>query len=338
MDTCTSTIDSPRLEKIAEAFAFQSQRDRTHVGEKGGPCRYCGGRVRSRPRGHLSPECLGKMKLYSWDECDDCNHLFGDYDNELALFAQPLLAVGNFPAKNGVPKLRGAGTTLERRKNSDGGTTLVMMSECNDFNEAMAVDPFTRTVDLQLPIENQRFRPMFAYKALSKIGFGLLPKSELENFTLLRKWLLDKDDIEGFDALEVGFRHGIIPHPFPTLHCSLNRRASDSDIIPYMHLVLTVGSLMFHIDLMPDTKDDLLPPLPFGATQIRWKSTLSGPEGTEPFEQQYLNPMHFNWASPARENHPFTGFHIRIGIVDQTIMIRPIHRVRAQEIGEAAIH
>lgn len=278
------------------------------------------------------------MKLYSWDECDNCNHLFGEYDNELALFVQPLLAVGNFPAKKGVPKLRGAGTTLERRKNSDGRTTLVMMSECQDFSEAIAINPFTRTMDMQLPIANQQFRPMFAYKALSKIGLGLLPKSEMDNFTLLRKWLLDKDDIEGFNALEVEFRHGIIPHPFPTLYCSLNRRASDSDAIPYMHLVLAVGALMFHIDLMPDTKDDHLPPLPFGATQIGWKSTLSGPEGEDGFEQQYLNPMFFNWASPARENHPFTGFHIRVGISHQTISIRPIPRDRINVTGHGAKH
>ncbi|MBY0421255.1 MAG: HNH endonuclease [Parvularculaceae bacterium] len=325
----SSEFSSPLHEKIAEAASYNQQREFVPVGNDGS-CRYCDLSLpkRAKPSAHLIPEALGNKKIFSRDECNVCNRLFSAYDNELARFARPLLSIGYISGKSGVPKNRGEGVLIERRFNVDGSQTLFVSSECEHFADTMHFDPWTGAFHHNIPNPNIRFRPMFAYKALSKIGFGLLPRSEIPNFLKLKAWLQHKDDTDGFHILDVGFQTAIVPNPFPVTYCALFRRRSDHYDTPYMLFILTIGALLFHIDLMPDSKDESISPRLLGTAKIEWKTKLGGSKEPPPVEQKYENPMFFNWASPNLEDHPFSHLHFRYHLSSNTIQFRPVGRER----------
>src|SRR5688500_17375532 len=55
-------------------------------------CRFCGKSSSDtvfKDFAHLIPESLGNKLVFSDFECDNCNHLFGTYDNHLANFIGP---------------------------------------------------------------------------------------------------------------------------------------------------------------------------------------------------------------------------------------------------------
>jgi hypothetical protein len=74
-------------------------------------CRFCGKRfpeVTFRTEAHAIPELLGNKGLFTYDECDACNELFGSgIENDFGNWSKPMRTLNRIRGKTGVPTIKG---------------------------------------------------------------------------------------------------------------------------------------------------------------------------------------------------------------------------------------
>jgi hypothetical protein len=263
-------------------------------------CRFCGTRRQSnfRTRAHTFPEALGNKWVFSRDECDVCNQTFSLYETALAAAVGPFLTLGG---------VKGKGNKIRQTGRTEGGTVLQHRQDGNARPQissiATGVDPASVAtfspdgkMRLRLAIADVRFRPRHAYKALSKMGFALLPEGELPNYQKLKTWLLDtKDDLE-FPALEVAMSFASVGRRIPLVSGSLLRRVNPKGWHPHILFIFCAGSVCFQIDLLSDHLEDHIPPVPVGSINIRYAAVLGDSEENASAKIQYVDPVHLNWS------------------------------------------
>jgi hypothetical protein len=188
---------------------------------------------------------------------------------------------------------RSAGAAVIAR-NSSG---LSILTKSGDPKDHVALNPTSGRLRFTIPVAGVPFRPRHAYKALSKMGFALLPDDEFDSYQQLRAWLLDMRETLDFPVLDVAMSFGAIGHAPPLVAASLLRRADPQDAIPHMLFILCAGSLRLQIDLMSDQLEDHIPPTPAGYVNIQWSVVLSGGPDKVPIEIDYGAPTHQNWCS-----------------------------------------
>jgi hypothetical protein len=107
----------------------------------------------------------------------------------LTAAVRPLLTVGGTIGKgNKVPQTgRSAGATVIAHESGDGGRRLTMQSRLGGGDPSIGVTTNGLLV-FRAPVPPTPFRPRLAYKALVKMGLGLLPVHELPAFEGLRHW------------------------------------------------------------------------------------------------------------------------------------------------------
>jgi len=302
------THDIDRYELITEIAASHFQRKKVFVGSNG-PCRYCGARGRKKfaTKAHLIPEALGNNGIFCRDECDSCNQLFAKYDDAIAKVLRCFHTLGSIKGKRGIPRTEGEGVLIERR---DSGETPNLTTHVDgyDHKDLLAFDPARKLFRMRTPLPNVRFRPRHAYKALAKIGIGLLPANELNHFSRLINWLLDPNDNEKFHVLEVSMRHSVVANPPRIVQCTLLRRVAPNDNCPYMLALITVGAIHFQIDLMTDRMDEHLKFCTMGEVNINWSIKLSGEPDSNQITIEYADRHLLNWAPNSLEDSPFSSF------------------------------
>ena len=275
------------------------------IGTKG-VCRFCDKRDPSKFRNiaHTFPEALGNKWVTSLDECDDCNDAFSLYDDALANAVAPFLTLGGVEGKGGKTRQTGRSKgdrVLERRK-ADPRSQIFVHATGVDLANVAGIG-LDGKLKFKLPIAGVPFRPRHAYKALSKMGFALLPDTELCNYQRLRSWLLNRDDTEEFPNLEVCMSFDWIGNAPKFAMGTLLRRVSPTDITPHILFIFCAGSVCFQIDLMSDHKEDHLPPVPRGAIKIEYSVTVDGGDGRY-LKFDYRNLRHFNWSTHETRPQP----------------------------------
>lgn len=265
----------------------------THIilGKKGRR-RYCGTSSAGsfRATAHLFPEFLGNKRIVSADECDKCNQLFKQYDSALAHYLKPYLTLGNVRGKRGVPVTKGDGIRIQ------GGSGTAIEVE-NEACEYPWFDPLNREILTTIPMPQVRFRPRFAFKSLTKMGLGLLPEDEIQNFQKLVGWIQEPLDQLDFPVLEVALSYAHIMRPIPIVCGFLLRRTNPCDELPYMLFILQAGAICAQIQLMPDVLDDHIDFLPMGTVNINARFVLHGGENDPPITITYTNKQIENWYS-----------------------------------------
>jgi hypothetical protein len=274
------------------------------LGDKGN-CRFCGETDLKffRDRSHTFPEGLGNKWIFSADECDKCNKKFADYDDALCKSVGPILTIGGTKGKEN--KVRQTGR-------SKGGHNIRHLTESGQRRISVQlldidknIQPPTGSVisfgpdqkiAIDTPTPNEKFVPRLAYKALVKMGIALLPLDELPNFSRLINWIQSPSDNEDFPFLDVGISVGSLGNAPELLSAVIFRRRDGVKNRPYIIFVLTIGSICWQIDLMPDTLDDRMGIARFGCINIRWKAALEAPK-CEPLEIQFSAQRHFDWSS-----------------------------------------
>jgi len=274
--------------------------EKQHFGQKGF-CRYCGETdpKQFRKIAHLIPEALGNEWLFSNDECDVCNGLFSDYESNLAAALRPILTIGGTEGKaNKVPQTgRTGGQSVIKHTKENGKRSISIMTSA--AGAGVSIDPSSGIITLDIPVAAIPFRPRFAYKALAKMAYALLPKEELAHFAKLRAWIRAKPDAAEFDCLETGLAFGSLGNAPNLLCAALLRRVEQSDNTPYMLFVLCAGSVCLMIDLMSDDRDDHFDRTKMGCVDIKWAIEL-GPKREVRIQYDKFRPM--NWS--ATENAP----------------------------------
>ncbi len=296
-----------------------------YIGEAG-RCRFCGRSdgATFRTRAHTFPEALGNRWVFSRDECDDCNRLFGVYEDALVSALRPFLTLGGVSGKNGVPQTgRSAGNHVMRHDRVDGRRRLLIQQRNVVPDEHVRTSPDGRHLQLNLPVEAIPFRPRRAYKALSKIGLSLLPVELLPEYSKLLGWLQTREDQLDFPVLEVGLSFGSIGNALPVVCAALLQRVDPADPIPHLYLLFCAGSICAQMALMSDRLEDHLPPTTMGSVKFDWAVAL-GPQ--QELRIDYGQVWPFNWASPNTTPQPVESFTLDFDIATSAGTLTPRFR------------
>jgi hypothetical protein len=294
-----------------------------------GSCRYCHEtrRDRFRTTAHAFTEALGNKWIVSRDECDGCNQFFSKYDDSLAKAVSPFLTLGGVKGKSNKVRQTGrtAGDAVISRYDTETGQGLSFVSSNADFKEHISVSP-DGVIQLRIPVAGVQFWPRYAYKALAKMGFALLPEDELPNYEKLRLWLLDDKDTVDFPHLEVGLSFASIGQAPPLAVGTLLRRAVPDDKIPHIVFSLSIGSICFQIDLLSDHLEDHIPLAPLEAVRVEWTNIVGDPESSRTLEFRYGKQMFVNWASPLNEAQPVREIRLDYNVRTARGSITPVFR------------
>jgi hypothetical protein len=286
-------------------------KPRVDLGEKG-RCRFCDRTegITFRKEAHTFPQGLGNRWVFSRDECDACNSLFSVYEDALIKCVSPFLTLGGVKGKSNKIRQTGrsAGRSVIARRDGAGLPKLTMVVKDAEISEHLRVDPLSRHFQAKMPVAPVPFKPRYAYKALAKMGFALLPPSEIQHYRKLREWLLNPGDSLDFSCLEVALSLASVGNAPPLIAGTLLQRINPADPIPYLVFVLSAGSLCFQIDLMSDNLEDHLPHTPVGAIKIRWVNILGDESGNEKVKVVYSDPVFMNWASASETAPPVEYF------------------------------
>ncbi|KAB2911677.1 MAG: HNH endonuclease [Kofleriaceae bacterium] len=273
-------------------------------------CRFCGNTDprRFRQRAHTFPEALGNHWVISRDECDDCNAKFSKYEDALVKAVGIILTVGGEKGKGHSSRRQtgrtGSASTVRHLRDADGNRRISTRLRGDGSSVRLAWQRDVLTI--RHSVAPEKFVPRYAYKALTKMAYALLPDEELANYGQTRTWLLDVNDSEDFPVLEVALSFTLLGNAPPLAVGTLLRRSDPLAPIPHILFLLSIGSLCFQIDLRSDHLEDHLPPIPIGQTVEGWRigcATNSGPQ-PEPYVLTYSKPSILNWSSKTPRLQP----------------------------------
>lgn len=166
-------------------------------GESAGKCRFCGRKSPSatfKQKAHVIPESMGNRLLLSSFECDECNALFGKFDDALTRFIGPLRTISGMSGHTdkAAPKHKDPKTGFEIK--DVGGRLEIRYQDDNDVIIDMKDQSFT------LSMRKQSYIPLHAYKALTKIGLSLLPEQLMTDYELAMKFLTSSEKAGSLDG------------------------------------------------------------------------------------------------------------------------------------------
>jgi len=212
-------------------------------------CRFCGlGElaVTFKDEAHAIPEAFGNKCLFSYYECDACNHFFGiGIENDLGNWSKPSRTFSRIRGKRGVPSLKKGGPQPGWRVDYEPTGFVIKQYEDDPF---MVVDEVNKKVRFDL--KRDAYTPVAVLKAFVKIGLTVLPAEELPNFTEAMAWIREPDHGKGLVdefPLVWAFQPGPMPNDLIVL--MLLRRRAGITGVPYAFMVLAYGNEVFQVFL-----------------------------------------------------------------------------------------
>lgn len=292
-------------------------------------CRFCGVEDQSafgrRTNAHTFPEALGNKILFSLDECKSCNGKFSIYEDSLCKAIGPFLTLGGVKGKKRIRQTGRSNSNCVIRHSDQDDRRYLQMRTQGPTDNVLGTVPGTDVIQLRMPVQGDKFIPLYAYKALAKIGISLLPEDELHRFRGIIECLQIKDTAPASRIPRVGFSYSYVGNAPPALAGRLVRRKAEKAQVPYMIAIFLAGSVCFQIWLRSDDKDEHVPKdVKLG---IRWTSQLPKPEGGFlPIE--YSDPLQFDWYSVEPQLQPFEAFNLKFNTISTEGVLEPILRMK----------
>lgn len=181
--------------EIINKISVEKSSEEIYLGEKN-KCRFCGKDYKVeefKTIAHSIPEFFGNKKIFSNDECDECNNYFGKtIEAELAKFLAPIRSIGFVKGKKkehtqNYPFTGKLNSTL-KTKYADrmlyASTKTPDKSLIEDLGNNKMKFNFT-----DLEIDHHKIM-----KAMSKIALSIMPDIELQNFIHTNEWLFEKEN------------------------------------------------------------------------------------------------------------------------------------------------
>lgn len=139
-------------------------------------------------KAHVIPEFLGNRYLLHYEECDECNAYFSSSIEDALDKYTTIYRVFN-RTKNKKNKLISYHSINQKSFGNFDAKDIKFKFVGYDSDFDIDVDKKIVTMNFDIP----KHRPSNMYKAFAKIVYGLLPKEELKNFSLLRSWINNRD-------------------------------------------------------------------------------------------------------------------------------------------------
>ena len=185
-------------------YSVNNSSEKIYLGEKN-KCRFCGKDYKAeefKTIAHSISEFFGNKKIFSNDECDSCNSLFGTtIENELSKFLSPFLSIGFIKGKkqksiqinDETKKINTRNYPFKGKLESSvitNYTDRLLSFSTKNPNESMIEELDNNKLKLNfLNLEIDHHKIM---KAISKIALSIMPENELTNFEHTIKWIFEK--------------------------------------------------------------------------------------------------------------------------------------------------
>lgn len=218
-------------------------------------CRFCGKgtpEVSFDNEAHAIPELLGNRQLVVTDECDTCNERFAkQIEDHLGKFTQSFRVISQWRGKDGIPSYK----TPKKLSRVDVKPVEGLVIKQQEGDQILEFVEGENRARLHFVVE--KHVPAAVYKALVKIALSVIPRSEMDQFNITRKWILHADHTKHIFLplkLLVYFIPGHRPHQKTSV--LLLKKKSDSRVIELPHYiqVLAFGNLQLQI-MVPSLGD-----------------------------------------------------------------------------------
>lgn len=198
-------------------------------------------------KAHTIPEAIGNKKLFSDDECDQCNAFFGHHiESELAEFLSIFRTLGFVQGKHNKPH--------SKDYSSNGKITTFYDKRLIRIVSYSDKPPFTDLGNNQATLQLNKIKINHhkIMKAFSKIAYALLPERELKNFKETRKWLFEKEypskkyPVNSFGMVSIFSKTANTNNTIKAVLLKRKRHITD-DRYPYMLIGLSFSQYAFFV-------------------------------------------------------------------------------------------
>jgi len=174
-------------------------------------CRFCGkkwGEVTFNRAAHVLSELLGNRYLVSDFECDDCNILFGTYEDQLSKYLGMSRTVMLARGKEGMPTFKPAGRAFRMDAEANATRTGTVTITREGANESFRYDAKKGVVEVVG--KKHPYSPYAAYKSLVKMGLSCLSVEDIAAYPMALDFVTGK----AFQEEGRSFAH-LIRYVFP---------------------------------------------------------------------------------------------------------------------------
>jgi hypothetical protein len=157
-------------------------------------CRFCGVKndgKKFKSKAHLIPQLLGNLYLLSDFECDNCNALFGKYENDLAYSLGMNRTINVIRGKEKVPHFHSPNDAVTARINDFYGTKSTFISRKDTSVEDFKIDMVTGHTEVIY--DKKPYRPINVYKVLLKIALSVISDEDVPYYSQLVGFLQKKE-------------------------------------------------------------------------------------------------------------------------------------------------
>ncbi|OAB81429.1 HNH endonuclease, partial [Cochleicola gelatinilyticus] len=159
-------------------------------------CRFCSmneSQTSFKNLAHLIPEFMGNKTLFSNYECDNCNNYFGNLETSLSGLGGVFNSLATLKGKKGFPKFKDNSDEIEifARSIKD-----IVIRFNNPEKKSRSIQRDTNNKLYHFNIQQPSYIPQNAFKSLMKIGVGMMPETEFNDYKNTMAWLLDGNSVD----------------------------------------------------------------------------------------------------------------------------------------------
>jgi len=222
-------------------------------------CRFCGKsapEVSFKKNAHTIPQLMGNSKIINDFECDSCNELFSQYENDLANFIGLSRTLTFLEGQKGLPKYKSPDKKLIVEQDKTSKRKIRVITQGND-NLNFQYDE----VNKRLVFNSIRhpYTPLKVFKILLKIGYSFLDEDEIKEYKLIPEILCTNkldNKLKSHDYLRLfGCFSPGIPFPSPLLIRYSKRNEKDKINAPQQGYLLYFQNYIYQF-FMPFSEKD----------------------------------------------------------------------------------
>ena len=228
---------------------FLRLKNNTYIDDSNDTCRFCGktkDTVEFKNKCHAAPEFLGNKRLITRNECDECNHKFGEtIETHLAHLTLPTRNITRVHGKNGIPKYKDP----KNNNISEVKDDIFFISDKDKFTEFNE-----EKNEMIINYKTQELIPLMAYKALVKIALNCIPKEYFDKFKNVN-WLANEDDLGGTTDFYTKVIVKFAPQIPAMFNLAIFIRKETNTNVPYCQMVLQSNNTFYQV-IIPFLEQD----------------------------------------------------------------------------------
>jgi len=211
-------------------------------------CRFCK-KTRSETtfaqHTHLISRLLGNNRVYSYDECDTCNKLFGTLETELGASLGTHRTFDHLISERKAPGFESGNGKVRIKKLPNGN---VILNTKSGSSEDIQVDFLTGKLGINMT--TQPYRPESLYRSLLKMALAMLPANDVPGYDLAFKFLLSPEqypELNKFKKAVVVETAIVLARPFAIIFkkkTGVNSPESSEHVF-----CLFIGHFMFQVSI-----------------------------------------------------------------------------------------